>query len=104
MDAVEWKYEQRPGMPPEKRGHYLGFDANHAGYIMRWVENDGGNWVALGFDLNGEPIFYILRDENAALIKSHAPLPLRWTDLGHPPPAELSTHDKGLWRAGARHA
>lgn len=97
MDAVEWKFERFDGMPEgggQSKYRYLGFDADGAAYIMRWVEEDGGNWVGMGFDMRGEPIFYIFRDENADTIKSHALLPLRWSELGLPPNGELSTHDR----------
>lgn len=96
MDAAEWTWNRHDGMPAggaPSKDRYFGFDADGAAYIMRYVENDGGNWVAMGFDTDGEPIFYIIRDENADIIKSHAACPLRWTELGLPPLGDLSPHD-----------
>lgn len=95
-DVTEWKFARHDGLPKgdgARAFRYFGFDADGAAYIMRWTDLEGGHWVAIGFDQRGEPIFYILRDENADLIKSHALCPLRWSELGLPPKGEISQHD-----------
>ncbi len=72
-----WKYDERPGFPPEAEpGYFLGFTEGHRPYILTWHPAHKA-WVGVGFDPDCWTTPFVFRrvDEMADFIKSYARLP-----------------------------
>lgn len=89
MNATEWKFDRRDGLPKgdgARAYRYFGFDADNNAYILRFSQFDQA-WTALGYDVQGISHLVVLIGESAGFIQSHAACPLRWSEMGLPPRA-----------------
>ncbi len=73
-----WKYEERPGFPPDgEPGYFLAFAEGHRPFILTWHPAHGA-WVGVGFDPDcwTAPYLVMREEKTPDLIKSYVRLPV----------------------------